>query len=62
MEKAPGVVFVVMRDVVGGGCVQFSVHALAILALRTALQDWSLAIVSKCVFILPLVDSILKRG
>jgi predicted component of type VI protein secretion system len=34
----------------------------AILALRTALQDWLLAIVSKCMFILPLVDFILKRG
>ena len=34
----------------------------AIFALRTALHDWLLAIVSKCKFILPLVDSILKRG
>jgi hypothetical protein len=34
----------------------------AIFALRTALHDWLLAIVSKCMFILPLVDSILKRG
>jgi hypothetical protein len=30
--------------------------------LRSALQVWSLAIVSKCMFILPFVDSILKRG
>jgi hypothetical protein len=30
--------------------------------LRSALQVWYLAIVSKCMFILPLVDSILKRG
>ena len=34
----------------------------AIFALRTALHGWLLAIVSKCMFILPLVDSILKRG
>ena len=33
-----------------------------IFALRTALHYWLLAIVSKCMFILPLVDSILKRG
>jgi hypothetical protein len=30
--------------------------------LRSALLVWSLEIVSKCMFILPLVDSILKRG
>ena len=29
---------------------------------RSTLQVWSLAVVSKCTFILPLVDSILKRG
>jgi len=71
-EKAQGVVLVVMRDAVGGGAHRGVRKAgvegrrvpawRAVLALRSALQVWSMAIVSKCMFILPLVDSILKRG
>jgi len=30
--------------------------------MRSALQVWSLAVASKCMFFLPLVDSILKHG
>ena len=47
---------------VGGPLLEEVVCVFAVGILRSALQVWSLAIVSKRMFILPFVDSILKRG